>query len=51
MMQSIATRNPQPELHIRADANAAYSYVGQVIDTAQGYGFSRVSLITEPTQK
>ena len=51
MMQSIAGRNPQPELHIRADANAAYSYVGQVIDTAQGYGFSRVSLITEPTQK
>ena len=51
MMQSIAGRNPQPELHIRADANAAYSYVGQVIDTAQGNGFSRVSLITEPTQK
>ena len=51
MMQSIASRNPQPELHIRADANAAYSYVGQVIDTAQGYGFSRVSLITEPAQK
>ena len=51
MMQSIASRNPQPELHIRADANAAYSNVGQVIDTAQGYGFSRVSLITEPTQK
>ena len=51
MMQSIAGRNPQPELHIRADANAAYSYVGQAIDTAQGYGFSRVSLITEPTQK
>ena len=51
MMQSIATRNPQPELHIRADANAAYAHVGQVIDTAQGYGFARVSLITEPTQK
>ena len=51
MMESIASRNPQPELHIRADANAQYAYVGQVIDTAQGYGFARVSLITEPTQK
>jgi biopolymer transport protein ExbD len=51
MMEGIARRNPQPELHIRADANAAYAYVGQVIDTAQGHGFARVSLITEPTQK
>ena len=51
MMESIATRNPQPELHIRADANAQYAFVGQVIDTAQGYGFSKVNLITEPAQK
>ena len=51
MMQSMADRSPQPELHIRADASAPYAYVGQVIDTAQGHGFSRVSLITEPSQK
>ena len=51
MIQSIASRNPQPELHIRADANAQYAYVSQVIDTAQGHGFARVSLITEPVQK
>lgn len=51
MMQSIASRNPQPELQIRADANVAYAHVGQVIDTAQGYGFARVSLIIEPGQK
>jgi biopolymer transport protein ExbD len=50
MMQSMASRSPQPELHIRADSAAAYGHVGQVIDTAQGYGFSRVSLITEPAQ-
>jgi biopolymer transport protein ExbD len=51
MIEGIASRKPQPELHIRADANAPYAYVGQVIDTAQGYGFARVSLITEPAQK
>lgn len=51
MIQSIASRNPQPELHIRADANAQYAYVSQVIDTAQGHGFARISLITEPVQK
>ena len=50
MMDSIASRSPQPELHIRADSAAPYAYVGQVIDTAQGYGFARVSLITEPAQ-
>ena len=48
LIGQIASRNPQPELHIRADANTPYSFVGQVIDTAQGYGFARVNLITEP---
>jgi biopolymer transport protein ExbD len=48
LIGQIATRSPQPELHIRADANAPYAFVGQVIDTAQGYGFARVGLITEP---
>ena len=51
IIETIATGSPQPELHIRADASAPYAYVGQVIDTAQGYGFARVSLITEPAQK
>lgn len=50
MMNSIASRSPQPELHIRADSAAPYAYVGQVIDAAQGHGFARVSLITEPAQ-
>lgn len=48
LISQVAARSPQPELHIRADANAPYAYVGQVIDTAQGYGFARVGLITEP---
>lgn len=48
MVGDIARRSPQPELHIRADANAPYAFVGQIIDTAQGYGFARVNLITEP---
>jgi biopolymer transport protein ExbD len=47
----VAGRNPQPELHIRADANAPYTYVGQIIDTAQGYGFAKVGLVTEPVQE
>ena len=50
LIGDVASRSPQPELHIRADANAPYAFVGQVIDTAQGYGFAKVSLITEPVQ-
>lgn len=50
LIGDVASRNPQPELHIRADANVPYAFVGQVIDTAQGYGFAKVSLITEPVQ-
>ncbi len=48
LIGQVATRNPQPELHIRADANAPYAFISQVIDTAQGYGFARVGLVTEP---
>ncbi|MES2399731.1 MAG: biopolymer transporter ExbD [Pseudomonadota bacterium] len=47
----IAALKPQPEIHIRADANAPYAYIGQVIDTAQGHGFAHVSLVTEPAQR
>jgi biopolymer transport protein ExbD len=49
LIGAIATRSPQPELHIRADAHTPYAYIGQVIDTAQGYGFAKLGLITEPT--
>jgi biopolymer transport protein ExbD len=47
----VAARSPQPELHIRADANAPYAFVGQIIDTAQGYGFAKLGLVTEPVQE
>jgi biopolymer transport protein ExbD len=51
LIGDIAVLKPQPEIHIRADANAPYAYIGQVIDTAQGHGFAHVSLVTEPSQK
>lgn len=50
-LQGIASRNPQPELYIRAHAQAQYADIGQVIDTAQGHGFSEIQLITRPAQK
>jgi biopolymer transport protein ExbD len=45
-----AQRNPQPELHIRADARADYDAIGQVVYAAQQAGIARVGFLTEPPQ-
>ncbi|HUR89369.1 MAG TPA: biopolymer transporter ExbD [Ramlibacter sp.] len=43
-----AGRNPQPELHIRADARADYQAIGQVVYAAQQAGIAHVGFLTEP---
>ena len=43
-----AARNPQPELHIRADARADYQAIGQVVYAAQQAGIEHVGFLTEP---
>jgi len=44
----VAVQEPQPELHIRADARVAYESVGQVVHTAQQMGIARIGFLTEP---
>jgi biopolymer transport protein ExbD len=46
--QTLALAQPQPEVHIRADAAVPYAFVGVVVDLAQQAGFAKVGLITEP---
>ncbi len=43
-----AVKDPQPEVHIRADENARYEYVGRVVVTTQRGGIGKVGFITEP---
>ena len=43
-----AAKNPQPEVHVRADQATRYEYVGRVILTAQRAGIQKVGFITEP---
>ena len=43
-----AAKNPQPEVHVRADGSARYERIGQVIFTAQRAGIQKVGFITEP---
>lgn len=45
-----ARRQPQPELHIRADRLAHYEKVAQVMSAAANAGLVRIGFVTDPTQ-
>jgi biopolymer transport protein ExbD len=39
---------PQPEVHIRADKDVRYEFVGRVVVDCQRAGITKVAFITEP---
>ncbi|HSV46973.1 MAG TPA: biopolymer transporter ExbD [Ramlibacter sp.] len=43
-----AARNPQPELHLRADKAVRYERVAQAMAAAQQSGLRKIGFITEP---
>ncbi|MBN8494657.1 MAG: biopolymer transporter ExbD [Burkholderiales bacterium] len=43
-----STKEPQPEVHIRGDAEVRYESVGRVVVAAQRAGIYKVGFITEP---
>ena len=45
---SVAALDPQPEVHIRADARADYAPVGRIVLACQQAGVARIGFITEP---
>jgi biopolymer transport protein ExbD len=45
---SAARQVPQPEIHIRGDAEARYEAIGRVMYTIQRGGVVKVGFITEP---
>ena len=47
-LRGIVREDPQPEVHIRGDANVRYQFVGQVLVTTQQIGIRKVAFITEP---
>ena len=49
-LAQVAGQQPQPELHIRADARADYESIGQVVYAAQQAGIARIGFLTEPPQ-
>jgi len=44
-----AKREPQPELHIRADRQAYYELVAQVMSAATRAGIVRIGFVTDPS--
>ncbi|HME40125.1 MAG TPA: biopolymer transporter ExbD [Steroidobacteraceae bacterium] len=47
-LREIVTKDPQPEVHIRGDANVRYQFVGQVLVATQQIGIRKVAFITTP---
>ena len=47
-LETVATMQPQPEVHIRADQQTRYENVGRVIVDAQRKGIMKVGFITLP---
>ena len=44
----VAVKEPQPEVHIRGDAEVRYESVGRVVVACQRAGILKVGFITEP---
>ena len=48
MLTEKAKIKPQPEVHIRGDANTRYESIGRVVFACQRAGIVKVGFITEP---
>ena len=47
-LKKVAVVVPQPEVHIRADADTRYESVGKVVATCQRASIMKIGFITEP---
>src|ERR1039457_982731 len=48
LVKTAAVRKPQPEIHIRADKQTRFEFVGRVIYGIQRGGIVKVGFLTEP---
>jgi biopolymer transport protein ExbD len=46
-----AAKEPQPELHLRAERTTEYEKVAQVMSAAQAGGLSKIGFVTDPDAK
>ena len=50
-LAAAAHRNPQPELHLRAEKTTQYQRLAEVMSAAQNAGVAKIGFITEPVRK
>ena len=50
-LKTVATQNPQPEVHIRGDEHTRYESIGRVVFACQRAAIAKISFITEPPPK
>ncbi len=53
LSQRIATasqKQPQPELHLRADKSTRYEVIAQVMSAAQNGGMNKIGFVTDPKE-
>lgn len=50
-LTAAAQKNPQPELHLRAERVTPYQKLAEIMSAAQSAGIIRIGFVTEPTQK
>ena len=48
-IKELASLNPQPEIHIRADKEILFQNLGKLMKLLQNYGIKRIAFLTEPT--
>jgi biopolymer transport protein ExbD len=48
LLESVAVKTPQPEVHIRGDREARYECIGRVVFQAQQAQIAKIGFITEP---
>lgn len=46
-----AQKNPQPELHLRAERITPYQQLAEILSAAQSAGIARIGFVTDPRQK
>jgi biopolymer transport protein ExbD len=49
-LAAAGAKKPQPEVHIRGDADARYEYVGRVVNYCQKAGIIKVGFLTLPVR-
>ncbi|MBX9873647.1 MAG: biopolymer transporter ExbD, partial [Beijerinckiaceae bacterium] len=48
-MAEAAAKQPQPELHLRADQNTRYQKLAEIMSAARNAGLTKLGFVTDPS--